>query len=112
MEFLIIPNRELQLGDVPDDTAEWHARSRFALTFDGYADYPANYEVFSATRSAFSSGTANLDLLDLTELRTCFFCEQRLHRWQMDAPGYEPDVSFMLALLCAIRANLARAGQG
>ncbi len=109
--FVLIPNKELRLADVPDDTADLHSLSKLALTFDGNADYPANFKVFSDTREAFSSGTANLNLLNLTELRTCLFYEQRLHKWQMDGPGYEPDVSFMLALLRAIRANLARAVQ-
>jgi hypothetical protein len=31
VKFLIIPNPELRLGDVPDDTADWHALSSSRL---------------------------------------------------------------------------------
>jgi len=105
----LIQNEQLRLSDVPDENADIFTISPFALTFDGYADYPANYSLFSETRRAFEAGSANLNQLSLTDLRTCLFHEQRLQKWSADNPDYKPAVRFMHALVSAIRANLTRA---
>jgi hypothetical protein len=101
----LIPDDKLSLSNVPEENADWVTISRFALTFDGY-EYPANWEAYSQTKEAFKAGTAKFDLMSLTELRTCLFHEQRFQRWSVQ-PAYEPQLIFMHALLCAIRANLS-----
>lgn len=103
----LIPNEKLRLSDVPDENADIFMISPFALTF-GYADSPANHSLFSETRRTFLAGSANLNELSLTDLRTCLFLEQRLHKWSSDNPDYKPDLRYMHALVSAIRANLTR----
>jgi len=104
----LIQNEELRLSDVPAENADIYAISPFALSFDGYASYPANYSLFSETRRAFEAGCANLNGLGLTDLRSCLFHEQRIQKWSMDNPDYKPDLRYMRALVSAIRAILVR----
>jgi hypothetical protein len=101
-----IPADKLSLSNVPEENADWVTISRFALTFDGYAGYPANWKLYAQTKDAFKAGRAKFDSMSLTELRTCLFHEQRLQRWSIH-PTYEPQLVFMQALICAIRANLS-----
>jgi len=77
-----IPNETLSLDDVPPGDAPWRDIARFALTFNGYAEWGRKHcaEIANARRA----GT-------LTDLRTCLFFEQRRHNHF----GREPDAKTM-----------------
>ena len=77
-----IPNETLSLKDIPADDASWHEIVRFALTFNGYAEWGRKHcaEIANARRTE-----------TLTDLRTCLFYEQRRHNHF----GREPDAKTM-----------------
>jgi hypothetical protein len=75
-----IPNVELELDRIPDSTADWHAISRFALTFDGYT-VSGSFERCAEIANNHCCST-------LTDLRTCLFFEQR--RWRHFADDPDP----------------------
>ena len=74
----------------------------------GYSEAARHWydQVGSKYREDFKLGTAKLDALTLTQLRICLFREQRLQRWHLQEAGYKLDLTYMHALLRAIRAKL------
>lgn len=63
-----IPNRRLVLKKIPLPDSRWEVIEKFALTFDGYGQWPEG--VGQQIGSERRQGT-------LSELRTCLFFEQR-----------------------------------
>ncbi len=99
----LILTADLRLTDVPDEGADWREIEQFALSFNGY-EHPRDF--IREARRAFQAGTANLDALTLTQLRTCLFCEQRTQRWCCSTPGFKLEETYMRALVGAIRTKL------
>jgi hypothetical protein len=78
-----ITTNDLQLPDVPEESADWHVIGRFALTFD-----PKEADPYSIKEQSFEAMTPDTDLV---HLRSRLFLEQR--RWNHF--GREPDATAM-----------------
>jgi hypothetical protein len=96
-----IPNETLSLDDIPADEAPWSEIARFALTFNGYAEWGRAHcaEIANARRA----GT-------LTDIRTCLFFEQRRHNHF----GREPDAKtmpYIRGLVAQIREKVTLGGR-
>ena len=105
----LVPNGELNAVDVPGPNAGWGELGWFALTLNGYQAIgndrigpQANGSVhYYAEHGRIDPG------LDLTQLRSCLFFEQRRYRHF----GHEPDetaVPYLRSLVEAIRAAAAQ----
>ena len=66
----IIRTDELGIGDVPDDKADWHEISLFALSFDPMLELGTT-DIYKITFTKFDEGSS------LQELRTSLFLLQR-----------------------------------
>jgi hypothetical protein len=103
-----IPNDELRAEGIPAIDALWPEIFTFALTFDGYVALGGNgpcADLANGTEQQYlRTGSLPPDL-DLTQLRSCLFFEQR--RWHHfgDTPHDEARRYFG-ALLDAIRERV------
>jgi hypothetical protein len=66
----IIKTDELTLNDVPDDNANWHEVSDFALSFDPMLELGTT-DIHKITFTKFDEESS------LQELRTSLFCKER-----------------------------------
>jgi hypothetical protein len=97
-----VPNDRLVAARIPPTAASWHEISRFALTFDGYAQC-GSFTRCAAVANARRHAT-------LTDLRTCLFFEQR--RWRhLDAEPDAAAMAYIRDLLEQIRARVLLANQ-
>lgn len=106
-EFGSVSNEELRRGHLPardDDQLTW---IDFALTFDGYEEkggFDKCAAFADATRARWeSSGELSMNLSDL---RTALYFEQRRWRWGDEGPFTEDEWRYWHALVDAIRGLL------
>jgi hypothetical protein len=105
-ELREIPNRDLTPEDIPAPDADYYdVIGEFALTFNGYDDYP-NTCGDIANRALEQYGACGAVPDSLSELRACLFYEQR--RWRHFGEDLDSDaLEYVHALIDAIRAKVA-----
>jgi hypothetical protein len=81
-----IPTADLQLSDMPDQSASWSTIGRFALSF-----VPSEYDPYHLANQDLSALSIDCSL---AQLRSHLFLEQR--RWNHF--GREPDPEDMVAI--------------
>lgn len=98
-EFLT--NEALELACVPPSDARWKELEKFALSLNGYEAIGQPLGTLADMHAR--DGTLPVDL---TELRSCLFFEQR--RWrQFEEPPAGKPMEHILRLLEAIRSAVA-----
>jgi hypothetical protein len=104
-----VPNEDLRAADVPTVDASWPEIFEFGLTFDAYRALGGNGpcgDLANRTEQAFVQTGAVPRQLDLTQLRSCLFFEQR--RWHhFGETPHEEARKYFGALLDAIREYAA-----
>lgn len=99
-----IPNEVLRKSDVPEPRDDWPTLFCFALTYDGHtrAGTDRRAELANSTLEKVRGGVLDLTDLDLDDLRTCLFFEQR--RWpHFGGAPQGQDAAYFHTLLDAIR---------
>ena len=105
-----IPDEKLRVDAIPSNAAPWKTIARFALTMNGYrviGDEEVG-KLANRVKSDFEQNQRSLGGLTLTEVRGCFFFEQRRFRHF----GTEPegaDRIYINALLDEIRGKVSEA---
>ncbi|WP_417766303.1 hypothetical protein, partial [Spongiibacter tropicus] len=88
-----ISNQELRLADIPGDDAPDFELQEFALTFNGYAEFPDN-----SGRDSCAVIANSKDHRSLSRVRACLFFEQRRGR-QSDIGWDRAEALKLLALI-------------
>jgi hypothetical protein len=102
-----VPNERLKVSAVPPVTASWDTIVSFAQAIDGYRAIGQKEcaQLCNRVKSELSRNPVSVQMLSLTELRSCLFFEQR----RFNHFGHEPlgaDRIFINTLLQAIQRKI------
>jgi len=109
--FEEIHNIDLRLDQIPSIESDYPAIAEFALTFDGNRRTKDIALFANKTAGEFQSDPTILSKLNLTELRTCLFYEQRrYHHFGEDPLGGDRDFINQLLLKIVEKVKLQQTG--